>query len=80
MDFFRELPIKVSLLRFSWFWKLEDGEVEVVARFLLSLVMFSLAGLVVKLMFGNTFDFEATKTLHLRRNTEGSPFKPPSSD
>ena len=53
---------------------------KVVARFLLSLVMFSLAGLVMKLMSGNTFDFEATKTVHHRRNTEGSPFKSPSSD
>ena len=42
--------------------KLEDGEAEVVARFLLSLVMFSLAGLVVKLMSGNTYDFEEKKT------------------
>ena len=34
-------PNKGLIASFSWFWKLEYGEIEVVARFLLSLVMFS---------------------------------------
>ena len=34
-------PNKGLIAWFSWFWKLEYGEIEVVARFLLSLKMFS---------------------------------------
>ena len=31
-------PNKGFIAWFSWFWKLEDGEVEVVARFLLAVI------------------------------------------
>ena len=71
-------PNKGFIAWFSWFWKLKMARLRYLLDFcLLSLVMFSLAGLVMKLISGNTFDFEAKKQSASQEEHQRLPLQAP---